>query len=165
MDWREQQPYARKQGESFDVKYTGSCYCGAVKFKASSDPVDAKFCHCTGCQSLHGAPMQWAAIFHKKDILFDEDALDNINFYDSENKQNVRHLPCKISCKQCRSPIADEGRNMMLMFPVAFKIDRRNIPHAFKPTCHIFYGQRVADIKDGMPKFEGHKDHSNKIEE
>jgi hypothetical protein len=32
--------------------------------------VDAKICHCIACQKLHGAPMQWSAIFHKHHVRF-----------------------------------------------------------------------------------------------
>jgi hypothetical protein len=32
-------------------------------YHVCADPVDAKICHCLACQKLHGAPMQWAAIF------------------------------------------------------------------------------------------------------
>lgn len=49
---------------------------------------------------------------------------------------------------------------MMLMFPPLFKFERPRLPDAFKPSCHIFYGQRIIDVKDGKPKFEGHKDQS-----
>lgn len=48
----------------------------------------------------------------------------------------------------------------MQMFPSLFAFKRPHLPDAFKPTCHIFYGQRILDIHDGAPKFEGHKDKS-----
>lgn len=50
----------------------------------------------------------------------------------------------------------DEGRNMILLFPTL--IEGINTPEgreAFKATCHMFYPQRVVDVKDGLPKFEG----------
>lgn len=34
------------------------------------------------------------------------------------------------------------------------------IPRAFEPTCHIFYGERVIDVPDDLPKYLGHKDRS-----
>jgi len=49
----------------------------------------------------------------------------------------------------------DEGRNMILLFPslVHFKSDEDK--KKFKPRCHMFYGQRVVDIPDGLPKWSG----------
>ena len=31
------------------------------------------------------------------------------------------------------------------------------VPAAFRPTCHIFYGSRVIDMPDSLPKYLGHK--------
>ena len=50
----------------------------------------------------------------------------------------------------------DEGRNMILLFPTL--IDGINTPEgrkAFKPACHMFYPQRVCDVKDGLDKWAG----------
>ena len=51
------------------------------------------------------------------------------------------------------------------MFPSLFAFKRPHLPDAFKPSCHIFYGQRILDVHDGTPKFEGHKDKSAVIAE
>ncbi len=59
--------------------------------------------------------MQSAAIFKKGDILFKEEALDNLRFYAAEDRKQERILPCKLYCRHCGSPIADEGRNMLMV--------------------------------------------------
>ena len=113
---------------------------------------------CTGCQRLHGAPCQWAAIFHKKDMYFNA-GVDNLIFYNNEHNLQERILPCKVYCKNCRTPIMDEGRNMCLVFPTLTKgihADKK-IAKDWAPTCHIFYEARVADFLDGKPKWSGHK--------
>ena len=146
--------------ESFFAKYHASCHCGAVQYEAGADPVDAKFCHCIGCQKLHGAPVQWAAIFHKDDIRITRGA-EHLHYYNSELNRQSRVLPCKVSCNLCGTLIADEGRNMWLAFPSLFDFsDISVIPDAFKPTCHIFYGARIVDMDDGLPKWAGHKNKS-----
>ena len=60
--------YAPRPDIPFAVKYRATCHCAAVRYEVSADPVDAKMCHCATCQTLHGAPMQWAAIFHKHHV-------------------------------------------------------------------------------------------------
>ena len=60
--------YASIADVNFKTKYRANCYCNTVQYEVCSDPVDAKICHCLACQKLHGAPMQWAAIFHKHDV-------------------------------------------------------------------------------------------------
>ena len=50
---------------------------------------------------------------------------------------------------------------MWLAFPSLFDFsDISVIPDAFKPTCHIFYGARIVDMDDGLPKWAGHKNKS-----
>lgn len=158
MDWRDAPPYAQR-GE-FQVKHRARCHCGAVVFEVSADPVDAKICHCAQCQSLHGAPFQWAVIFFKADVRFVR-GVESLFFYNSELDRAEHVLPCKLSCDRCRSPIADEGRNMFLAFGPLFDFGSPpRIPRAFRPSCHIFYGARVIDVPDGRPKYLGHKDSS-----
>ncbi|SHJ20411.1 Uncharacterized conserved protein [Malonomonas rubra DSM 5091] len=151
--------YASLDDVGFVVKYQAACFCGSVRYEVSADPVDAKLCHCRGCQRLHGAPMQWAAIFHKQHVRL-ASGLEQLRFYNSELGVNERILPCKVSCKQCGTLIADEGRRMWLAFPSLFDFQGGKIPTAFKPSCHLFYGQRAIDICDDLPKWSGHKNQS-----
>ena len=154
-------PYASVDDRSFHPLYRAACFCGRVEYEVNAEPVDAKLCHCRGCQVLHGAPMQWAAIFHKHQVRFTS-GLDFLRFYHSDQDLHERILPCKVSCNSCGTLIADEGRRMWLAFPTLFNFaPGDSIPEAFKPTCHIFYGQRVIDIDDDLPKWLGHKNHSD----
>ncbi|KAI4176516.1 MAG: hypothetical protein LQ346_007879 [Caloplaca aetnensis] len=135
-EWKHRAPYrVHHKNEHFNARYEGSCHCGKVTYQLSREkPLDAKYCHCTTCQKIHGAPFQWAAIFHK----------DDINF---------------------TTPIMDEGRNMILLFPtlINFKdpAERKN----FEISCHMFYPQRVLDINDGKPKWSGISDNSDLIDD
>ena len=158
MDWREAPPYGRAGAtDAFVPLHRASCYCGAVAYEVRADPVDAKLCHCRACQTLHGAPFQWAVVFHKPDVRFIR-GVDDLLFYSAELQQERRVLPCKLSCKHCRSPIADEGRRMFLAFGPLFDFGAPlRVPPAFSPSCHIFYGARVIDVDDGKPKYLGHK--------
>ncbi len=155
--------YASLDDSAFIPKYRAACFCGKVRYEVSAEPVDAKICHCRTCQTLHGAPMQWAAIFHKHHVRFTA-GLDQLRFFNSELGINKHILPCKVSCNQCGTPIADEGRRMWLAFPTLFDFGPdTGIPDSFKPTCHLFYGQRVIDISDNLPKWSGHKNHSARL--
>ena len=85
-------------------------------------------------------------------------------FFNGELNQGERILPCKIGCGVCGTPIADEGRTMWLAFPSLFDFGTPpRVPDAFKPTCHIFYGARVFDMNDGLPKWAGHSEKSTTL--
>jgi len=155
QSWKEAPPYA--SAAAFAAKYRARCFCGAVAFEVRADPVDSKICHCVQCQTLHGAPFQWAVIFHKSDVRFVR-GVDELYFYHAESDSIGHVLPCKLSCRRCRSPIADEGRQMFLAFGPLFDFGYPpRVPEALAPTCHIFYGARVIDIDDDRPKYLGHK--------
>ena len=155
-DWTTAPPYAH-HGDAFAATHRAQCYCGAIVFEVRADPVDAKLCHCHACQSLHGAPFQWAVIFRKADVRFVR-GVNKLYFFNAETGRPGHVLPCKISCNECRSPIADEGRRMFLAFGPLFDFGPQSrVPPSFEPTCHIFYGARVIDINDDKPKFLGHK--------
>jgi hypothetical protein len=107
--------------------------------------------------------MQWAAIFNKNHVRITEGA-KNLLYYNSELNKYERILPCKLSCSFCGTLIADEGRNMWLAFPTLFDFGTPpNVPNKFKPTCHVFYTQRVIDINDHLPKWSGHKNKSMQL--
>jgi len=166
-EWKHREPYKiHGNDEDFDARWKGGCHCGRVKYELSREvPLDAKYCHCTTCQRLHGAPFQWAAIFHKSDINFTSGVHD-LGWYESSEKSIEHKLPCKVSCAFCRTPIMDEGRNMILLFPPLVEgINTPEAREAFKPSCHMFYPQRVCDIKDGIDKWSGLDYNSDKVDE
>ncbi|CAN8098023.1 unnamed protein product [Discula destructiva] len=167
-EWKHRAPYKiHDKQDDFQVKWKGGCHCGRVKYELSRErPLSSKYCHCTTCQRLHGSPFQWAAIFHKEDINFTNGHHD-LGWYSPTEKSHEHQLPCKVQCSFCRTPIMDEGRNMILLFPTL--IEGINTPEgrkAFQSKCHMFYPQRVVDFKDdGVRKFAGLEDKSDLLDE
>ena len=80
---------------------------------------------------ITGALFQWAAIFHKDDINFTS-GHDGLEWYDASTKRTQHKLPCKVRCSHCHSPIMDEGRNMILLFPTLLHLDAEG-REKFKP--------------------------------
>jgi hypothetical protein len=56
QDWQSKPPYQSPSGAAhFSQKVRGSCQCEKVIYWLNSNkPLASKFCHCTGCQVLHG---------------------------------------------------------------------------------------------------------------
>lgn len=109
--------YASIDDATFIPKYRAACFCGTVRYEVSADPVEAKICHCLACRKLHGAPMQWAAIFHKRHVRFTA-GLHQLRFFNSEQGLPERILPCKVSCGRCVVlPLPMRGAGCGLLSP------------------------------------------------
>lgn len=153
-------------------------------------PLSSKYCHCVDCQRMHAvserppgegslcrsrcvcvmsqlrfanmssqAPFQWAAIFHKSDFRFVNGA-KGLNFYSPSLRRPLHDLPCKVYCETCHTPIMDEGRRMIMLFPELLKgIHSQRGKEAFKIGDHICWGGRVVDEGvfdgDGVRKWKG----------
>lgn len=107
----------------FGFIHTFSCYQKPPPFSHS---------HTNSHNSTTGAPFQWAAIFHKEDINFPHGHHD-LGWYDSGEKTCKHKLPCKVSCAYCRTPIMDEGRNMILLFPTLIHFESEQDRKNFEP--------------------------------
>lgn len=59
-------------------------------------------------------------------------------FYNSGDKKTHHKLPCKVSCAYCHTPIMDEGRNMILMFPGIIDFGSPEHKKAFDPQYVLF---------------------------
>lgn len=70
---------------------------------------------------------------HKEDVRFTKGKEDLIYWMPEEKSQDYI-LPCKVSCKNCRSPIMDEGRNMLLLFPTLIKFESLEKKRLFYPS-------------------------------
>ncbi|TRM60438.1 Mss4-like protein, partial [Schizophyllum amplum] len=150
-----------------------SCHCNRVRYAIlCEEPVEAKFCHCNDCHKLFGSPAQWTAMLAKTDVHFTS-GVDNLAFYHLPDQTHEHKVPCKAACRTCRSPVMDEGRKMLVIYPALIDFDdcegRRTTDDGkiltaeegrqkFFPTCHIFYEQRVDDYVDGKPKYRRHKE-------
>jgi hypothetical protein len=99
---------------------------------------------------------------------FRPSALEHLYFYNSKldigwnaERAHQRTLPVKISCNHCRTPVADEGRNMLLSYATLFRFGSVDeIPAAFRHSCHLFYAQRCVDMDDDKEKWTGDKEQS-----
>lgn len=138
--WKHRPPYDRQSLEDFGpVKLRAFCQCRKVSYVLRREkPLEAKFCHCRRCQLMHGAPFQWAAIFHKQDVSFSSGSY-GLNFYSSLPNTQEYHQPTKVSCSFCHTLIMDEEDKVCLLFPQLIEFEgsleeQRKQRDLFKPT-------------------------------
>ena len=121
--------------------HEGQCYCGSVHVKVTGDPVFAAYCHCESCRKWHSAPM--AAL-----CAWPEDAVTVTGEVVVSKKTDETQ---RTSCTKC-------GGNVLTTKPglgwkVVYPLTLSGSDFAYQPGLHIFYGERVIDFKDGLPKF------------
>lgn len=192
--WRNEHPYRKPNEDSSDGSFTtywqGACHCGQIRYSLGREkPLASKYCHCGDCQTMHAvssqlflsflgtreliqyqAPFQWAAIFHKSDLRFHH-GTQGLTFYSPTLHQPTHSLPCKVYCATCHTPIMDEGRNMVMLFPELIRGIRhsKEAKEAFRIHDHICWPSRVVDdgvfIGDGVRKWIGVDGKSEEVKE
>ena len=81
--------------------YAGSCYCGAVQFTVSGEPVAMGYCHCDSCRHWSAGPVN-AFTLWKPDAVRITQGAENIGTY-NKNPRSYRKW-----CKSCGGHIFTE---------------------------------------------------------
>ena len=123
--------------------YSGACFCGAVQFEVTGEPMLQGFCHCNDCRGWSGGPVTSYALWQSGDVRFTGGA-DKAVSYSKSGQAERRH------CSEC-------GGALMTAIPAAGMTDV--YPHllkgfSFQPQAHVHYGVRVVEMNDGLPKFK-----------
>ena len=133
---------------------TGSCHCGAIKFRIAGPVYGLKHCHCTSCRKLHGTAFASNAIVKKEDfhLLQGEDY-----FHDYA----IREDKIARFCKTCCSPIyaympASEKELYIRTGILDGDLDIKAAYHWWVSEKPCWY-----EINDGLPQFQGMPTHED----
>jgi hypothetical protein len=121
---------------------TASCFCGKVQIDVEGDPLVQGFCHCTSCRRWTAQPFLAYALWPSPlvRVKAGSDRLGSA----PRNENLTVHF-----CRDC-------GGNLMAVsatagatdvFPLVIK------DFDFEPSSHVNYGERVMDVRDGLPKY------------
>jgi hypothetical protein len=122
--------------------HTGHCFCGAVEFEATGDPVVMAYCHCTDCQAWMGAPVSGFTMWSPRKVRVSWGE-EHIRAY-NKTENNFRKF-----CNLCGSPVVCDTPYGLVELFAALMPD-----FAFAPTMHVYYAERMIPMKDGLPKFK-----------
>ena len=123
--------------------YSGSCFCGAVRFTVTGDPAAMGYCHCTSCRHWSASPVN-AFVLWKSDAVKVTQGAEQIGTY-NKTPQSARKW-----CKQCGGHIFTEHPGWGLTDVYAGVTPE--VP--FKPGVHVHYQETVLKLKDGLPKMK-----------
>lgn len=123
-------------------KHLARCACGAVEAELTGEPVLQCYCHCVDCRDWLGAPVHAATAWPMAQLRFTKGA-DHVTVY-----RRTDHSHRK-SCKSCGGAVLVEHPSLAVVDVLASNIKG----FKFTPAFHIFYGERMIDIKDSLPKY------------
>jgi hypothetical protein len=125
------------------TSYNGSCFCGAVQFVVTGEPVAMGYCHCESCRHWSAGPVN-AFTLWKPDALRVTRGAENIGTY-NKSPQSYRKW-----CKTCGGHVFTEHPGLGLTDVYAALLPGLE----FKPGVHVNYQESALHIKDGLPKLK-----------
>ena len=122
--------------------YTGKCYCGACAVSATGKPMIMAYCHCHSCRKWHSAPVNAWCLWPESDVAFAGPTLQS-------DKSDESH---RVSCGKCGGALANikPAQDVVAIYAMSFA----ETDLCFEPALHIFYGERVLNMADGLPKWD-----------
>jgi hypothetical protein len=126
---------------------TGGCLCGRVRFRLTSDPYDAGWCHCRTCQLNSGAPAMAFASVKRGDWVATtgEDKIKTIR---------TSSFGRRSFCEDCGTALYVEVDHQP--DTTDFSLVTLDDPNVIKPEFHIFWSSRVGwfDPSDDLPRHD-----------
>jgi len=128
---------------SENKSYQGSCFCGAVQFTVTGDPAGMGYCHCGDCRLWSAGPVNAFTLWGPDALEITAGADDIVTYNKTENSYRKW-------CGKCGGHVMSEHPGMQLFDVFAGVLP--DLP--FEPQLHVFYGETVLRIKDGLPKMK-----------
>ena len=123
--------------------YHGHCFCGAVEFTVTGQPVAAGYCHCDSCRTWSASPLNGFTLW-KPDAVRVTRGADRIAGYMKTKLSNRKW------CKTCGGHVYTEHPEWGVTDVYAASIP--DFP--FKPALHVNYQETKLRIRDGLPKMK-----------
>jgi hypothetical protein len=127
---------------------TGSCLCGAVRYRVADEFRYAQNCHCSDCRRATGAAFKPFAGIERAKLSLEGDGGPVLIFGDARANHDVH-------CNTCGSLLYSVVRDGAFVHVALGSL--REAP-SLRPTAHIFVGDKAPwfAITDGLPQHEGH---------
>ncbi|MFQ5565369.1 MAG: GFA family protein [Paracoccaceae bacterium] len=123
--------------------HRGECFCGAVRIEAAGEPFAMGYCHCSDCRGWSAGPVNAFTLWKRHEVKVTQGE-ENLATHRKTDKSYRKF------CTKC-------GGHVMTDHPGADFTDvyAAILPSLdFEPGVHVWYGERVLRIPDGLPKFK-----------
>lgn len=133
---------------SDEVKITGGCMCGAIRYETVGEPMTVAYCHCSSCRRHTGAPVVTWVAYESHQVRWPK---GERKIYDSSPGVG------RAFCGDCGTPLTWEGKSRRFAgkFITEFHISTLDDPVACVPDLHWFDSERIAwfDTMDDLPRY------------
>ena len=129
------------------MTYACQCPCGSTRFDIRGEPMLRFYCHCTICQQQYDAPYVDVTLYRANEVV--RPPGQEIVFARYKRFGAVD----RGRCPDCAKPILStmgEGEKGYAFVAARNYLDADALPPA---QMHVFYGTRVADVADDLPKY------------
>jgi hypothetical protein len=123
--------------------YQARCFCGAVEFTVSGEPVAMGYCHCGSCRHWSAGPVNAFSLWQPTAVTVTQGA-DHVGTY------NKTPASLRKWCTLCGGHLFTEHPPLKLTDVYAAMIPGLK----FQAGVHVNYEQAVLRIKDGLPKLK-----------
>lgn len=122
--------------------HKGRCFCGAVEVEAEGEPRSMGYCHCNSCREWSAAPVTSFMLWKAGQVRVTKGA-EHLAEY---ARTAVSH---RTYCSLCGGHVMNDHPSWGLrdVYPAILPTVE------FKPRSHVYYGESVLHIHDGLPKF------------
>lgn len=130
-----------------EVRHTGGCLCGTIRYSAVAEPHNVTHCHCRMCQRSVGAAMVTWMTFRSGEVAF----AGRLSYHRSSDKGRRGFCPeCGASLTFTHKDLPDE---------VDVTVASLDNPEAVQPLDHIHTGAQSGWMKSGddLPRYPGER--------
>ena len=124
--------------------HTGSCLCGAVRFRARGALRGVVYCHCSQCRRQSG---HFYAATNVEDEALEIEGQDAVTWYAASGEAR------RGFCRVCGSALFWKRNHAREISIMAGAFDK---PSSLRGECHIFVADKgdYYQIDDGLPQFD-----------
>lgn len=114
---------------------SGSCFCGAVTYTMTAQPLVVHGCHCTYCQIQTGGPFAINAVIETDNLELTRGKPEGISMQTDDGRPH--HI---YRCPECQTALWSDYSFGYLRF---VRVSTLNRPHDIKPDVHIYTRTKV----------------------
>ena len=133
-----------------DNHYRIHCECGRVTLELSGSPRVKGYCHCEDCRALLNVPFHSVTAWNKDQVTV-KSGDDCLTEY-----QHPELAMKRVYCSTCGETLYNTNAMdwRVVSQLLISKCHDNELPPALRSDSHFFYGRRIIDIDDDLPKHD-----------